>query len=117
MSENPFESPAEIRGIMLLSWLTTRLSALGVPHHSPPISAAASDARRRAADELTPAQREVYELLLSGAPTRAIAEQLGRSEFTVRNHIKAIFKKLKVNSRAMLLSTALSRVGPLESLS
>jgi len=90
-----------------LSWLATRLNALTVPHHSRPIPAIETDARRRAARELTPAQQEVYELLLSGAPTRDIAKQLGRSEFTVRNHIKAIFKKLKVNSRAMLLSTAL----------
>jgi len=90
-----------------LSWLTIRLNVLTMPHHSPTMPAIETDVRRRAARELTPAQQEVYDLLLSGAPTRDIAKQLGRSEFTVRNHIKAIFKKLKVNSRAMLLSAAL----------
>jgi DNA-binding CsgD family transcriptional regulator/Flp pilus assembly protein TadD len=90
-----------------LSWLATRLSALALSHHSSLVPEIESDARRRTTRELTPAQQEVYELLLSGFPTRKIAKQLGRSEFTIRNHIKAIFKKLKVNSRAMLLSAAL----------
>ena len=59
------------------------------------------------ATELTRAQHEVYELLLKGISTREIAEELERSEFTVRNHIKVIFKKLKVNSRAALMSASL----------
>jgi two-component system nitrate/nitrite response regulator NarL len=67
-----------------------------------------SNMRERATAELTPAQHEVYEQLLKGLSTRDIAEELDRSEFTVRNHIKAIFKKLKVNSRASLLSASLN---------
>jgi len=57
-------------------------------------------------ENLAPAQLAVYELLLTGAATRDIAKTLGRSEFTVRNHIKAIYKKLKVNSRSALLSAS-----------
>jgi DNA-binding CsgD family transcriptional regulator/Flp pilus assembly protein TadD len=90
-----------------LSWLVTRLKGLA------PSDIAGSKretaVQRRATEELTPAQAEVYDLLLTGAPTRGIAKKLGRSEFTVRNHIKAIFKKLKVNSRAALLSAALRK--------
>ena len=85
------------------SWLATQLRVVNGS-----ISAPRSDQPRKpaqlAADVLTPAQREVYELLLTGKPTREIAAELGRSEFTVRNHIKVIFKKLKVNSRSALLS-------------
>lgn len=88
-----------------LSWLATRLKALAPLDASSPRPAETA-IKRRTAEELTPAQAEVYELLLSGGPTREIAKKLGRSEFTVRNHIKAIFKKLKVNSRAALLSAA-----------
>jgi DNA-binding CsgD family transcriptional regulator len=85
------------------SWLATQVRAI---ENRPTSTASGRSTERaqRAADALTPAQREVYELLLSGKPTRDIAAQLGRSEFTVRNHIKVVFKKLKVNSRAALLS-------------
>ncbi len=55
---------------------------------------------------LTPAQRRVYELLLSGAPTGEIAESLGRSVFTVRNHVKVIFSTFGVNTRAALIADA-----------
>ena len=56
---------------------------------------------------LTPAQRRVYELLVSGAATGDIAESLGRSVFTVRNHIKAVLKAYGVNSRSALLSLSM----------
>jgi len=55
---------------------------------------------------LTPAQLAVYRLLLRGNSTAQIAAQLARSEFTVRNHVKAIFKAFNVNSRPELLARA-----------
>ena len=88
-----------------LSWLANHLKNL-VPADISSIRPIETATKRRAAEDLTPAQAEVYELLLTGAATREIAKKLGRSEFTVRNHIKAVFKKLKVNSRAALLSAA-----------
>jgi len=54
--------------------------------------------------KLTPNQRRVYEALLEGRSTEAIAKKLGRSPNTVRNHISAIFLAFHVNSRARLLS-------------
>ncbi|MBD5657068.1 MAG: helix-turn-helix transcriptional regulator [Candidatus Eremiobacteraeota bacterium] len=53
---------------------------------------------------LTKAQRAVYDLLVRGRSTSEIAAELGRSEFTVRNHIKVIFKAFRVNSRPALLA-------------
>lgn len=53
--------------------------------------------------DLTAAQRAVFDLLLQGRDTQAIADQLGRSTFTVRNHIKAIFKTCAVSSRPALI--------------
>jgi len=55
---------------------------------------------------LTNAQRAVYELLLRGLSTAEIAAEQQRSEFTVRNHVKAIFKAFGVNSRPALLARA-----------
>lgn len=52
---------------------------------------------------LTPAQREVYRLLMDGVAVTEIAKVSNRSEFTIRNHIKAIFKTFHVNSRAALM--------------
>lgn len=60
-------------------------------------------------DRLTPAQRLVLELLVDGRSTEEIAGKLGRSEFTVRNHIKALFKAYGVNSRAALFVKATQR--------
>jgi DNA-binding NarL/FixJ family response regulator len=88
-----------------LSWLATRLKSLA-PLDLWSFRTAEMALERRATGELTPSQSEIYELLLTGASTRDIAKKLERSEFTVRNHIKAIFKKLRVNSRSALLSAA-----------
>ena len=55
------------------------------------------------AEKLTPAQRAVLDLLLEGRGTEDIARVQGRSTFTVRNHIKAIFKAFGVTSRSALI--------------
>ena len=41
---------------------------------------------------LTPRQKEVLELVGAGLPNAEIAEQLGLSVFTVKDHIKAIYE-------------------------
>lgn len=46
---------------------------------------------------------EVLELIAAGLDTPSIARRLYISPFTVRNHMKAIYKKLGVNSHASLL--------------
>lgn len=62
---------------------------------------------------LTPAQQAVYELLARGLSTREIATRLHRSEYTVRNHVKAIFKAVGVRSRAALVAQAAeAKTGP-----
>lgn len=59
--------------------------------------------------QLTAARRAVFELLLEGCGTEDIAKTLGRSTFTVRNHIKAIFKVYGVSSRSALIIKATRR--------
>jgi DNA-binding CsgD family transcriptional regulator len=92
-----------------MSWLMTQLNALeGDVGVSFLPEQRKQSAETKGLEDLTPAQREVYDLLLKGISTREIAEQLERSEFTVRNHIKAVFKKLGVNSRVALMSSSLT---------
>ncbi len=50
---------------------------------------------------LTKREKEVFSLLILNKTTRDIAEELGISEKTVRNHISNVIQKLDVNGRAV----------------
>lgn len=52
---------------------------------------------------LTPREREVVRLLRANRRTDMIASSLGLSRHTVRNHLKAVFRKLGVHSQSQLL--------------
>jgi DNA-binding NarL/FixJ family response regulator len=54
-------------------------------------------------------QQRVFEELCRGLSTAQIAKNLGRSEYTVKNHIKLIFKAFGVKSRAALLAQVSKR--------
>ncbi len=58
--------------------------------------------RPRARGELTPAERRVAELAASGASTKEIAQALVVSARTVEAHLRRIYAKLGVRSRAQL---------------
>ena len=62
------------------------------------------DAEKLPIAKLTSTQRRVYDALLEGCSTKEIAEKLGRSPNTVRNHIAAVFIAFRVKSRAQLLA-------------
>jgi DNA-binding NarL/FixJ family response regulator len=49
--------------------------------------------------ELTPRERQVLDLLASGARNSEIARELGMTDKTVRNHVSAILMKLQVADR------------------
>ena len=49
---------------------------------------------------LTKREREVIELLITNLTTKDIAEKLGISEKTVRNHISNVMQKLGVKGRS-----------------
>jgi len=48
---------------------------------------------------LTPRQREVFELMSKGLPNKSIASQLYCSEGTIKLHVSAILRALKVGNR------------------
>jgi two-component system response regulator FixJ len=59
-------------------------------------STATSAAAQLAA--LTPREREVFDLLVAGRPTKAIAKQLGASPRTIEVHRGRVFEKLGAHS-------------------
>lgn len=63
-------------------------------------------------DNLSPAQREVFDLMLQGHHEMEIATRLDRSFHTVHNHVRAIFRTLGVHSRAELLAKMLQTKPP-----
>ena len=58
---------------------------------------------------LTERERDVFTLLLDGLPYKRIAEMLNISENTVKYHIKNLYSKYEVSSRAELLGRALKK--------
>lgn len=59
---------------------------------------------------LTPREREIVELMASGATNTAIAETLTISEGTVKSHVKRVLRKFHVSSRAECVARYLSLV-------
>jgi len=49
---------------------------------------------------LTPRERIIFELLIKNKTTKEIAQELGISEKTVRNHISNVMQKLGTKGRA-----------------
>ena len=49
---------------------------------------------------LTQREKQIFNLLIKNYSTKDIAETLGISEKTVRNHISNVMQKLGVNGRA-----------------
>lgn len=72
-------------------------AASPAPVLAPP--AAAAPAASELAARLTARQRDVLRLLGEGQPNRAIAERLGLAEGTVKLHIAAILRTLRVRNR------------------
>ncbi|MBS4207100.1 LuxR C-terminal-related transcriptional regulator [Bacillus sp. FJAT-50079] len=54
--------------------------------------------------ELTDREYELLELLIEGKSTKCMANQLSISTYTVQDHLKSIFIKIKVNSRMELMN-------------
>lgn len=52
----------------------------------------------------TPAEHRVLRLLLSGQAEKGIADSLGQSTHTTHNHVRAVLKKFRVQSRVELMA-------------
>jgi DNA-binding CsgD family transcriptional regulator len=91
-------------------WLSVHAAALHSDGPDPamvavtlaPAAAAELEQLRLALHALTPREREVAGLLTRGASNEEIAQALWISRHTVKDHVKAVYAKLKVASRAEL---------------
>jgi DNA-binding NarL/FixJ family response regulator len=83
------------RGELLLSDLTSVSTSQSMTR---PTSAKAARAKAPAV-ALTRREQQVLDLLAAGEPNRAIAQALGISENTVKNHVRALLEKLHARSR------------------
>ncbi|MDP4087282.1 MAG: response regulator transcription factor [Bacillota bacterium] len=59
---------------------------------------------------LTPREKEILLLISKGLTNKQIAEQLFISENTVKNHVKNLLEKLKLENRVQLASYALKSI-------
>jgi DNA-binding CsgD family transcriptional regulator len=53
---------------------------------------------------LSPREQEIIRLVADGCPDKAIARTLGISPWTVNTHLRRIFTKLGVHSRAKMVA-------------
>ena len=91
-------------------WLTVQAASLRGDDPGPdtvavtlaPASATELEPLRLALHDLTPREREVAKLLVRGAANDEIARALWISRHTVKDHVKAVYAKLHVTSRAEL---------------
>jgi DNA-binding NarL/FixJ family response regulator len=59
--------------------------------------------------ELTPRETEVLSLVANGLSNAEVAERIGRTEGTVKIHLRNILQKLGVHDRTEAVTTALRR--------
>jgi len=74
-----------------------------------PAGAPGADPAGALANTLTGAESAVLSLLAQGLDNHQIAQQLGKSEKTVRNQVSAIFDKLGVRTRAEAIVRAMAQ--------
>ena len=74
-----------------------------------PPAVAASLARERERDRLTPRELEVVQLMAQGLSNKEIARAIGRTDETVKIHLNSVFSKLKVTTRTEAVRVALGR--------
>ncbi|WP_199512601.1 helix-turn-helix transcriptional regulator [Nucisporomicrobium flavum] len=60
---------------------------------------------------LSPREQEIARMVAKGRTNQAIADVLGISTWTVSTHLRRIFAKLNVNSRAAMVAGLLTAVG------
>ncbi|MDQ4122161.1 MAG: response regulator transcription factor [Acidobacteriota bacterium] len=61
------------------------------------------------AEDLTPAERRVVEMIVRGASNKEISTALSITENTVKTHLKNIFEKLNVEDRTQAAISAIKR--------
>jgi DNA-binding NarL/FixJ family response regulator len=104
---------AGARGYLLKHMLMTEvIAAIRAVHGGEwviPPAVAVSLAQHRERTALTARELEVLELVAKGMSNKEIALAIGRTEETVKIHLKSIYAKMKVGHRTEAVRVALSR--------
>jgi len=104
--------PKDTSSEVMLSAIKLVLSGgIYAPHQSQPESSSVTTDTIKSA--LTPRQLEVLTLLSQGLSNKVIGQQMELAEATVKMHISAIFKTLKVNNRTQA-AIAAEKLGVLD---
>jgi two-component system NarL family response regulator len=74
-----------------------------------PQQVAARLAQRLPAEDLSKREMDVLRLIVEGRSNKEIADRLGLSESTVKNHVNGLLGKLHVQDRTQAVTTALKR--------
>lgn len=91
-----FDSPNHVLLEAERAWQQFKSAVLEFVQDKEPIP----DRLRATVAKLSPRERDIVELIAEAKSNRGIAEELGISEKTVRNHVSSIFQKLNVRTRA-----------------
>jgi len=62
------------------------------------------DRKRKRSSRATPREKEVLQLVLLGCTNKDIAQRLGISDYTARDHVSSLLKKNEVKNRAQLMA-------------
>ena len=104
---------AGARGYLMKDMLPTEvvaaIRAVSRGERAIPVAVAIRLAEHPELDGLTPRELEVLEYVARGFGNRKISEAIGRTDETVKLHVKNIFRKLNVDSRTAAVSVALVR--------
>jgi DNA-binding NarL/FixJ family response regulator len=94
---------------MLMTEVVAAIRAVSRGEWVIPPAVAAGLARHHASDRLTARELEVVELMSQGLSNKEIAAAIGRTDETVKIHLKSVFAKLKVTTRTEAVRVALNR--------
>jgi DNA-binding NarL/FixJ family response regulator len=94
---------------MLMSEVIAAIRAVCRGEWVIPPAIAAGLARDRERERLTPRELEVLGLMAQGMSNKEIALAIGRTDETVKIHLKSVFAKLKVATRTEAVRVSLSR--------
>lgn len=99
-----------VRGEVPVSGSVVRnvVRAMSSAPSAPPPSPAPQTAAEPDGSLLSPREAQILRRIAAGSTNREIAEQLGLSENTVKNYVKSILAKLKLENRVQAAAWALS---------
>jgi len=89
--------------------LISALRAVMAGRHRIPNDASARLASRQTFEELTSRELQVLHELAKGLANKKIADALNISEYTVKDHLKSILRKLRVANRTKAVTAAIKR--------